>query len=304
MVVVFIPGQGEVRQTVEVTESLADRKGVITVILKAPPVDTTSLRNRHTVSARELTISEGARREYAAAERELKRLDVPAARRHFERAVTLAPQFAAAWNYLGTLSYQAGNYAEAERMFRRALQAGPGTFEPVVNLGGVLLNLGRYQEALAYNQHATLERPRDALSQSQLGMNYFFLGQLVPAREHLRIAKRLDPAHFSQPQLVLAEIYLRLGDRTAALHEWREYLVLHPDAQNASKVRQSIRKLESQPATRRREVNVGKDFGNVRIVISVPVPGPTSAWVETLSGRADLLETGAVNPPDIALLGR
>lgn len=246
-VVVYAHGEGDTRKTVGVTPSLADKRGVVQVAVSLPGLSRKTLKRHYGVTARELSIPDEAMREYRQARRDLRKPDTEAAFRHFEKAVEIAPQFAEAWNYMGVMSYQAGKYQDAEKYFRQALEASPGFYDSLVNLGGVLLNLKRYEEAFPYNQHAVLERPEDALAQSQLGLNHFLLGRMEPAIEHLTKAKKLDPAHFSRPQIVLAEIYARRHDNLAAVRELREFLKLHPDAPEAGRVRKSIEKLESTP---------------------------------------------------------
>ena len=240
---VFVPGRGEMRQTIEVGPSLADSKGRIElrVALRDELFESRDgLRRGALVSARDLAIPEQARREFEQARKKLARHDVPAAVAHLERAVEIAPQFASAWNYLGTIAYQSHDYARAESCFRKALAADPDAFEPLVNLGGVLVNLQKLDEALAYNRHAALSRPGDALANSQLGMNYFYLGKLDLSQKYLTIAARLDPGHFSHPQLLLAEIYYRRQERSAAADELAEFLRYHPDWPEAARINQRI----------------------------------------------------------------
>ena len=134
---------------------------------------------------------------------------VPACRALEAEPLALAPQFSGSWNYLGTIAYQTGLYAQAETDFRQALEADPEAYAPLVNLGGVLINLDRRSEALECNLLAVRKSPSDALANSQLGMSYFYAGQLHAAEKYLTAAKQIDPAHFSHPQLLLAEIHLR-----------------------------------------------------------------------------------------------
>jgi tetratricopeptide (TPR) repeat protein len=246
----FVPGRGEMRRTVEVGPSQADaRKHIdLTVELRDGEFESRdSLRRGAMVSAKELAIPERAHREYEEAERRLSRRDVEAAVAHLERAVELAPQFSEAWNHLGTIAYQAQDYSRAETCFRKALDADPESFQPLVNLGGVSLNLRKFEEALQYNMFAALTRPNDALANSQLGMNYFYLGKLDLARQYLTTAKRLDPSHFSHPQLMLAEIALRRQDRTAAAGELEEFLHYHPDSPEAGRIKEKLAELRTQP---------------------------------------------------------
>ncbi len=158
----------------------------------------------------------------------------------------LAPQFSGAWNYLGTIAYQGHDYPRAESCFRKALAADPKAFEPLVNLGGVLVNLQKLDEALSYNRHAVLARPGDALANSQLGMNYFYLGKLDLSQKYLTVAAKLDPSHFSHPQLLLAEIYYRRQERSAAADELAEFLRYHPDWPEAARIHERISWLRAQ----------------------------------------------------------
>jgi len=71
---VFVPGSGEARQTVEVGAGTADNRGRVRVALRltADEMERDSLQRRHAVSTKQLAIPEVARREYAAAQRELE----------------------------------------------------------------------------------------------------------------------------------------------------------------------------------------------------------------------------------------
>lgn len=247
-VAVFIPGQGEVRKTVDVGPGTAGPNRRLAIVVDVKDSELASrdvLRNQSTVSARELSIPEAARREYQEAQTKLSRRDVPAAVTHLERAVEMAPQFSAAWNTLGTIAYQSHRYDRAEQCFRKALDRDPYSFEPLVNLGGALLTEGKVGEALSYNLFAVLTRPKDALANSQLGLNYFAEGNLDLAQKYLEIATRIDPGHFSYPQLTLAEIHLRRHEPAAAAREFRDFLLQHPDAPQAAKVRDLLAKLEN-----------------------------------------------------------
>ena len=239
--------RGEAVQTIEVSKTLVDSKGRLDIALKIDAAKLESEGGRGTVatvSATYLSVPDRATKEYGEAQRCLARSDSACASTHLERAVAVAPQFTAAWNQRGTLAYQTQQYADAERYFRKALKTDPEAFEPLVNLGGVLLNLNRPREALGYNQSAARRRPNDALANSQLGLNYFDLDQMDLAETSLTTAIRLDPAHFSNPQLALAQIYLRRSDRAAAVEQMQDFLKRHPDSTRVTQVRGEIAALE------------------------------------------------------------
>ena len=167
----------------------------------------------------------------------------PAEWRCCSGAVEISPSYADVWNELGTISYKAGQYVEAEERFRKALEYDPLAYAPMVNLGGALLSQNRFDQALSFNLMARSMQPEDALANSQLGMNFFYKGQLQKAREFLLRAKEVDPSHFSFPQLFLAEIYAKQGKLVEARAELEELLRLHPDSPVRALVTDALRQL-------------------------------------------------------------
>jgi tetratricopeptide (TPR) repeat protein len=236
---VYVPRRGEQRVTVNLTPSLADEKGRVEVKVR---MDSGRLNRERAalVSARELSVPDKARREYQQATKKLSKRDVDGAVAHLEKAVEIAPQYAAAWNHLGTIAYQTGRHTDAEKYFRQAVEADPEIYEPVVNLGGVLLNLGNLDEAWKFNVEAVMRRGNDPLAHSQLGMTYLALNKLDLAEKHLIEARRLDASHFSNPQLGLAELYLRRKDQPKAASQLEEFLRYHPDWPQARRIRETI----------------------------------------------------------------
>ena len=242
---VFSRSRGEARLTIEVGPSTADTKNRVHVTLRLQETEATreALRRRNLVSAKQLATPEKAYREWNAAQKQLARRDSAAAAKHLEKAVEIAPHFAIAWNLLGTIYYQTRRFTLAEETFRRALAEDPQAFEPLVNLGGVLLNVNKLDEAMGYNLRAVLKRPQDALANSQLGMTYFALGKFDLARKYLEESRRLDPAHFSHPQLILAEIHLRQRQPAQAADDLEDFLKHHPDSPQAEAVRTALARL-------------------------------------------------------------
>ena len=244
-VVVNANGRGEARRTVEVGPGTAASRRRVRIAIEFAPGDFVPPEpaREHTVSARVLAIPDRALRDFDEARKALSRRDTAAAVTHLEHAVAAAPHFADAWNELGTIAYQTRNFARAEECFLQAHDQDPRAFEPLVNLGGVEVTLQKTELALDYNIQAVLERPSDALANSQLGMAYFQAGNNDLALKHLEIARRQDPAHFSHPQLVMAEIHLRRNDRAAAAADIEDFLKFHPDWPKAAAMRQTIARL-------------------------------------------------------------
>ncbi len=81
-VAILIPGHGERRQTIDLGPGTADARGRVAVTIQAADSSMVShevLRDRATVSTRQLSIPASARREYEQAQKKLARHDVAAA---------------------------------------------------------------------------------------------------------------------------------------------------------------------------------------------------------------------------------
>lgn len=225
--------------TIDVGPGTSDKRGRVLIKVDTQG-EALSREQTAIVSARELKIPDRARREYEEADRKVARRDFDGAMTSLERAVEIEPRFAAAWNHLGTIAYQTRRYKEAETFFRKGIEADGDAYEPVVNLGGVLINLGNFDEAWKFNVEAVLRRPNDALAQSQLGMTYLMLNELDLAEKHLLLARKLDAGHFSHPQLHLAEVYLRKKEFRRAADQLDDFLRYHPDWPAGAKMREAI----------------------------------------------------------------
>ena len=247
---VFVSGRGEARRTIEVGPGTAGsrRRVHVRIDLGDSAFAYGAVERRHKVDARQLAVPPGAWKAFEQAQKALEQRDAIAARTHLERAVQIAPAFAMAWNTLGTIAYQSREFPRAEECFRRSLEADAGAFEPLVNLGGVLVTTRRLEEALRFNTLAVVARPNDALANSQLGMTYFYLDRLDLARKHLAQARQADPAHFSHPQLLLAEIELRGQNWQGAADQLEDFLTQHPDWPRGDQVRAAIRDLRQRGA--------------------------------------------------------
>jgi tetratricopeptide (TPR) repeat protein len=244
----YVPRVGEFRQTYNIGPSSVDEKGRMKVQILVHPSRATRVstpRDRFTVSAKRLSITEKAWKEYFESHKKIRKQEFDEAVKHLEKAVAISPQFAVAWNQLGTLSYQKRDFKAAEQHFREAHKQDDALFEPVVNLGGVLLQTNQLEEAVAFNKQALEMRPRDALANAQMGLTYYEMKRWDEAIRYLNETKRLDPGHFTNPQLTLSDIYIKRGARAQAATELENFLRHHPDYAQAANIRSAIGKLRA-----------------------------------------------------------
>lgn len=85
-------------------------------------------------------------------------VDLNTARRHYERAIKINPEYAEAVNNLGTIYYAQKSYRKAVTYYRRALKITPNSASVLSNLGTAYFARKKYKEALeAYQQALAID---------------------------------------------------------------------------------------------------------------------------------------------------
>jgi tetratricopeptide (TPR) repeat protein len=148
----------------------------------------------------------------------------------FQRCLKLDPKDIKAKDNLG-LSYQGlGRNEEAAAAFRQAIewQAGSALKDPgpYINLGALLLETGKPNEALPYLLEAKAIAPRDVKARRELGKAYMALNRLEDAQPELEkavaLAPQNAPAHF-----MLGQLYRKRGMAEKAKAEFGRYAELN-----------------------------------------------------------------------------
>jgi tetratricopeptide (TPR) repeat protein len=109
------------------------------------------------------------------------------------QALRLRPDYAMAWNNLGSALRSQGDKAGARDHFRRALDLDPRLAEAHSNLGQLLLEQQELEDSLSHCQEAVRLRPNLAEAHSNLGNVLRALGRLAEAQACYAEALRLNP---------------------------------------------------------------------------------------------------------------
>jgi tetratricopeptide (TPR) repeat protein len=132
-----------------------------------------------------------------------------------QRAIQIDPNFMKAYDNLG-LCYEAlGNHDEAVRTYQDAIrlnrQKNPSSPWPPLNLGALLIKLGRLEEAESILQESLRYDPKFPQAHCQLGILLEKQKKDTEAIQELNQAAALDPS-YPEPHYVLGRIYRRIGD--------------------------------------------------------------------------------------------
>ena len=132
---------------------------------------------------------------------------------------------------------------KAEKNYRKAILLKPNFPEANYNLGIVLKELGKFEEAEIYYKHAINLKPNFSNAHNNLGTVLEHLGKLEEAEKFYRLAINLDPNQ--------AELYNNLGtvlEQTGKLEEaeinFRKSIQINPGFANAHRQLSLIKKFK------------------------------------------------------------
>lgn len=115
------------------------------------------------------------------------------AERLYRRAIDLDPALAIAYTNLGNILFRRGDIPGAEKLYRRAIDVDDRQPEAHYNLGYVMLDRGQPRVAAAHFEHAIARDPRFADAHFNLAMAYEQLAEREKARSHWKKYLELEP---------------------------------------------------------------------------------------------------------------
>lgn len=163
-----------------------------------------------------------------------------------KEAVTLYPKFPLALNELGVQYLKLGHTEKAIETLQEAVKLNPDAYGPRLNLGIALLEAKKFPEAE--------EQLREALQRNtSLPTGHMYLGLCLVRQNRYDDAEKelLLAVHGSNNQLAMAQYYLggiywKKEEYPKAVEALETYLKLTPNAQDAERVRATIRDLRSR----------------------------------------------------------
>jgi tetratricopeptide (TPR) repeat protein len=137
------------------------------------------------------------------------------ARVRWERSIRLAPKSAAPYDAMGCAAVIRGDYDEAIRMLRKAVQLDPRRPRSQLILGEALTNAGQMEQAVVELKQFVNNHPDAAEGFFRLGQAYLHLKDYDQARKAHERAIRLNPK-LAAAYHALASVCESLGQREQA----------------------------------------------------------------------------------------
>lgn len=142
--------------------------------------------------------------------------------------VPLAAQDAASLAQRAAQAQQAGDYTGAEQAWRSVTQLQPDSVAAHVNLGVVLVNFGRYDEAIAQYETADKLLPGDARIALNLALAYEKSGRIAEAQQRFEALHRSNPDDL-KISMLLADCRLQTGDNAGVIELLQPVKAREPD---------------------------------------------------------------------------
>ena len=163
-----------------------------------------------------------------------------------KEAVRYYPDFALALNELGVQYLKLGQAAKAVEAFRGALRIKPDEFTPRLNYGIALLEIKDTAEAEAQLRQALKKNDSSWTAHMYLGIALIKLHNYEEAEKEFDRSLSIGGDNLSLPHYYLGGIYWHKGERKRAADELEKYLHLSPKAQDAERVRTTIKDLRGK----------------------------------------------------------
>ena len=205
------------------------------------------------VSAAELaqTVPAAAKKEYELGAKLVGKGDFQQAAAHFEKAVSIYPEYLVANNDLGAQYLKLKRLDAAEKLFQFVLERDPKNFNAKFNLGLVRIERHDYLDAMTKLRQAIALDGARPVARLWLGFALLETGDLPNAELELTKALVMGGAECAAANYHLARIYLGRGDGAEAARSIRVYLEEAPRGEYAEEARQLQKKMQgdakSQP---------------------------------------------------------
>jgi TolA-binding protein len=186
-----------------------------------------------------------ARNAYEKGQKDVARGKFSDAEKELSKAVSVYPDFAAAWSMLGEVRRQQDNLAAAKEAYLRAISADPQFVSPYFGMAIVAVHEKNWSDVLKYSGEALKLNPAlFPLANMYNGAANYYLGNLDAAEQSVRRFQTMDADHHNPDSaLLLSNILLAKHDYAGAGKALEEYLKLVPNAPNAAEIKKQLKDL-------------------------------------------------------------
>jgi len=168
--------------------------------------------------------------------------DGDSAIRHYQKAISLAPDFYPAHNNLGSDYLSKAEFTAARKEFEEVVRLNQSDAAGYFNLSNVCMLTGKLDEAQPFLDEGLRREPASALGQFLLGSLNLRRGKYPEAESALRRAIQTSPV-MTQARLQLINLLMKLGRTEEAKSELHDFVNTFPDDPYTPKAKQLLARL-------------------------------------------------------------
>ena len=172
----------------------------------------------------------------------LRKSKLDDARKHYEKALKIAPNFYPARNDLGTVYLQKKDFVTAQEQFQQVIQENPNDPSAYFNMANIHLLIQDYDGGLRFVNQGLSKMPNAPDGLFIEGALYRHMGKYPEAERCLQDAIKGDPT-LANAHLELANLYREEDNRGALVAQLQTFLKLYPGNPMCPQVKSALQKL-------------------------------------------------------------
>ncbi len=241
---VSAPGYHAEYQEVELNNNIARR---LTLLLRREETTNQPLTPADPmVSVRWLAAPERARQEVVKSRELRDRGDFKGAMEHLEKALKIDPTFSLALNEMGLCYRRVDELKQARKSFEAAIRNDPEYLIPYLNLAEVWMQEKEYNRAGQVLAQASKAQPDRGEPFYAMAKIQYETGHLDRAEQACRLALERDTSKIPEVHILLANVYLRHGEKAKLAAELEAYLENAPEGEHAQDARATLEKIKRE----------------------------------------------------------
>jgi tetratricopeptide (TPR) repeat protein len=191
----------------------------------------------------------GARKEYEAGAKALKKKDLEKARQHLEKAVAEYPCYARAQAALAEVDLASHKSVAAEAALKKSIQCDGNFLESFYMLAQLYMAEKKYTDSEAVLKQGLRILPSSWPLLRELGRTHNAMGKYPEAANDFEQAESFHPDMPAVFHLELANVYVQMDQYGRALAEMETYLHMDPTGPFAASARRASEAMRKQGVT-------------------------------------------------------
>lgn len=192
------------------------------------------------VSVAQLKIPDKARKEFHKAEDALRKHKTEEVRGHLDRALQIAPNYAAALTLRGIVDLGENKFEAASAECEQAIRVDPNYGMGYIVLGATYNSMARFDDAVRTLERGLALVPRSWQGHFEIAKALLGKGQYREALRQVNHAGELVPNSYAAIHLVRAHALLGLKNYPQAIAELEQYLGGAPNGVDAVSARETL----------------------------------------------------------------